>query len=106
MNDKYCIALTTAGSESEAGRLANLALDTGLAACVQIFPIRSIFNWQGQRENSAEFLLLLKTRAEKYPELEQLIAANHSYETPEILQLPVAAGFAPYLAWIDESTKK
>lgn len=30
--------------------------------------------------------------------------ALHPYETPEVLALPVAAGSAPYLAWLHEST--
>jgi periplasmic divalent cation tolerance protein len=52
-----------------------------------------------------EYLLLLKTAAALYPDLERLIRQLHSYEVPEIISLPVSAGLASYLAWIDGETR-
>lgn len=77
-----------------------------LAACVQILPpMTSIYRWQGKVEKATETLLLIKTTLEIYPALESAIKANHPYETPEIIALPVATGSADYLNWLANSIK-
>jgi periplasmic divalent cation tolerance protein len=77
-------------------------VDAGLAACVQIQAIRSVYKWKGEVCAEPEFLLMIKTAERQYASLEQHIKANHSYETPEIVKLPITGGSREYLAWIDE----
>jgi periplasmic divalent cation tolerance protein len=101
--DRFCTVMTTAAS-AEAEALAAAIVDGRLAACVQLLPITSFYVWQGVRERSAEVLLLIKTRQALYAQLETFIKAHHSYDTPEILQLPVLAGSADYLQWMREQT--
>jgi periplasmic divalent cation tolerance protein len=60
--------------------------------------------WDGKVNNDTEYLLLIKTRAALYESAAELIKQNHSYEVPEIISLPVTAGSAPYLGWIDAVT--
>jgi periplasmic divalent cation tolerance protein len=95
------VVLMTAGSREEAARLAEMLVGARLAACVQIMPeMESIYHWQGQIKRDPEFLLLAKTTQAKFEELEQGVRALHSYETPEIIALPVTAVSAPYLSWL------
>ena len=54
--------------------------------------------------DDAEHLLLVKTRSALYAELEGFIREHHPYDVPEIVQVPITAGFGPYLGWIDEMT--
>ena len=97
-----CVILTTAGSEAEAEGLADALLAERLAACVQLTPIRSRYVWKGEIAREDEMLLQNKTRTELFEPVRALIRRLHSYETPEIIMLPVSAGDPDYLAWISE----
>lgn len=101
-----CTIFTTAGSETEAEDIAQALLSEKLAACVQMTPITSRYIWKGELAREAEVLLLIKTRAELFEEVRSRVRALHSYETPEVLMVPVAAGDADYLAWLAESTAR
>lgn len=96
-----CLVLTTTAGLDEARELAGGILKARLAACVQIQDVRSWYWWQDEIQNDTECLLLIKTRTDRYADLEVFIQANHSYDTPEIVQLPITAGSAPYLAWLN-----
>jgi|SRR5215203_940250 len=96
--------LTTAGSEEEAGVIAELLVERRLAACVQVVgPIVSRYRWQGAIEEAREWQCLAKTTAAAYEAVEAAIREVHSYDEPEIVATPIVAGSARYLAWIDES---
>ncbi|HEX8772157.1 MAG TPA: divalent-cation tolerance protein CutA [Pyrinomonadaceae bacterium] len=95
------VVLMTAGSREEAARLAEMLVGARLAACVQIMPeMESIYHWKGSVQRDPEFLLLAKTTRGRFEELEREVRALHSYETPEIIALPIAAASAPYLEWL------
>lgn len=102
--DEYCIALTTMPDEAGAASLARAVVEARLAACVQIVAIRSVYAWEGSVEDASEWLLLMKTRADRYAAIEEFVAARHPYDVPEILQVPVSGGLAGYLGWVDEQT--
>jgi periplasmic divalent cation tolerance protein len=96
--------LTTAGSEEEAGVIAELLVQRRLAACVQVVgPITSRYRWQGEIEEAREWQCLAKTTAGAYAAVEAAIREVHSYDEPEIVATPIVAGAAGYLAWIDEN---
>ena len=100
----YCVILTTTGSQEEADALASGLVEARLAACVQQTPIRSTYRWEGKVVKDEEILLLIKSRTGLYPLVEAWITARHSYDTPEIIMLPVADGLDAYLAWVDDET--
>jgi periplasmic divalent cation tolerance protein len=106
MNDAL-IVLTTVEKADEGERLAQLIVESELAACVQILPpMTSIYRWEGKLEKASETLLLIKTTSAAYPALEKLITQNHSYQIPEILSLPVKSGLKDYLDWLTASVRK
>ena len=93
--------LTTAGSEEEAGRIAELLVERRLAACVQVVgPIVSRYRWEGAIEEGREWQCLVKTTTAAYEAVEAAIREVHSYDEPEIIATPIVAGSAGYLAWI------
>jgi periplasmic divalent cation tolerance protein len=99
------VVFMTAANREEATRLAEMLVEAHLAACVQILPeIESIYRWQGNIERQREVLLIAKTTKSKFAELEREVRALHSYETPEIVAVPMAACSAPYLEWLVDST--
>jgi periplasmic divalent cation tolerance protein len=105
MTDKR-IVLSTAGSEEEARKIARSLVEHQLAACVNIVPlIESIYRWQGKVESSREWLLVIKTTAEKFAEVQDSIRELHSYDLPECVALAIEDGSAAYLEWIGDSVK-
>ncbi len=98
----YCIIQTTVGSDAEARMLAQQLVHEKLAACVQIHPISSVYVWQGETQDEAEFLLLIKTKADLYSQLEKLLLEHHPYETPEIIRVPIEGGSEEYLGWMNQ----
>jgi periplasmic divalent cation tolerance protein len=101
----FAVILVAASSDAEAERIADALLAEGLAACVQLSPIRSRYVWKGAVERADEVLLSVKTRADLFEAVRARVRALHSYETPEIVMLPIMAGDADYLAWIAESAR-
>ena len=102
MTDKFVI-LITCGSTAEAKRIARAVVEARLAACVNILPgaITSIYRWKGKVESARERLLLIKTSRKRLGKLQAAVERLHSYEVPEFIALPIAAGSRAYLAWLD-----
>ncbi len=100
----FALVLVTAPDLKTARALAKAALQAKLIACANLVPkIESHYRWQGKIESSAEVLLVLKTKKSKLAALEKLILAQHPYDTPEFLVLPLRAGNQKYLAWLADS---
>jgi len=105
MSDDAIIVFITAANGEEATRLAEMLVGAHHAACVQILPeIESVYRWQGKIERQAEVLLLVKTTRSKFEDLEREVRALHSYDTPEIVAVPIVLGAAPYLEWLVKAT--
>jgi periplasmic divalent cation tolerance protein len=99
------VVLMTAGSQEEASRLAEMLVGAHLAACVQILPqMESVYRWKGEVHRAPEFLLLAKTTAACFDELEREVRALHTYETPEVLAVPVTHVSAPYFDWLTSNS--
>ena len=104
MASEAIVVFMTAANGEEAARLADMLVGSHLAACVQILPeIESVYRWQGKIERQSEILLIAKTTGAKFAELEREVRALHSYETPEIVAVPLVAGSTPYLEWLANS---
>ena len=102
---QYIQVFTTVEKREDAERIASTVVKKRVAACAQIVgPIRSTYWWKGQVEEAEEWLLMMKTRQDLFSTLEKEIKAVHPYEVPEIISLPIVAGSAAYLKWIDEET--
>lgn len=97
---EYCVILTTCGNSEEAEKLARLLIESRLAACVQIAGVTSFYEWDDAVNRDDEKLLLIKAKSAHYDRIEEFISQNHSYDVPEIVQLPISAGSDPYLKWI------
>ena len=106
MTDKR-IVLSTASSEDEARKIALHLVEQQLAACVNIVShVESIYRWQGKIESGREWLLLIKTSAERFPEVRDAIRALHSYELPECVAISIEDGSSEYLQWFTHSLVK
>ena len=99
--EEYIQVLTTAATRDDAQAIADALVEHHLAGCVQIVgPIVSTYRWKGAVERADEWLCLIKTETRLYPTLEQFIKARHTYDTPEIIAIPIVAGSQTYLQWL------
>jgi periplasmic divalent cation tolerance protein len=102
--NRYVIVLVTAKNKAEAGKIAKGLLEAKLIACANIIDgVESLFWWQKKIDRSKEVLLVLKTQQKLFKKLVSTVKLLHSYQTPEIIALPIIAGSGDYLKWIDES---
>lgn len=100
------VVITTTETQQAAEQMAHQLVEAQLAACVQLIaPLTSVYHWQGKVETASEVLLLIKTTSAAYAALEAAIKQTHSYQTPEIIALPVATGAPDYLAWLRAAVK-
>ncbi len=100
------LVLTNLPDRTTAETLAATLVESRLAACVNILqPCRSIYRWKGAVETTDEVPMLIKTTEARYPALEAAIRAQHPYETPELIALPVVNGLPDYLAWVAAETQ-
>lgn len=103
--NEIVIVLTNLPDREAAMRLAHELVTRRLAACVNVLAeCTSVYRWQGAIENATEVPLLIKTRAERYPEVEAAIRELHPYELPEIVAVPVRHGLDEYLEWVAGET--
>jgi periplasmic divalent cation tolerance protein len=100
------LVLTNLPDREAARKLAEGLVGARLAACVNVMSeCMSIYRWKGAVEATLEVPVLIKTRAALYPDVEAFIRGHHPYELPEVIALPLNAGFASYLAWVAEETR-
>ena len=98
------VVLSTAGSQDEASRIARALVERRLAACVSVVPgVLSTYRWAGEVKTDAEWLLIVKTRSDRFDAIRDAIRELHSYELPEIVLIDTAQVDPAYLAWIDDS---
>lgn len=98
------VVLVSCASHREAEKITRAVLRKRLAACANILKssAKSIYRWKGKIEVAAETLMLVKTTRRKFGALEREIGRLHSYDTPEIIALPIIAGSKAYLKWVTD----
>ena len=98
------VLLSTLPTPEKAAEIARILVEEKLAACVNLVPgLRSIYRWNDAVSDDAETLAIIKTTAARRDALAERLVALHPYEVPELLELPVRGGHAPYLAWVAAS---
>jgi len=96
------IVMTTCPALEAAEALGELIVEARLAACVQVLPrMTSIYWWEGEVQRESEYLLLIKTLPEKWDELRDFVAANHTYDVPEVVAVDVPNVSEPYRLWLE-----
>jgi len=102
---QYLQVQTTTDSRAEAVELGRAAVEARLAACAQVAgPVASTYWWEGGIERAEEWLVLLKTPADRCGELTDFLTERHSYDEPEVVALPIVGGSSTYLSWIRDET--
>jgi len=106
MRAGHIAIFVTCPSMKEAEAIADALLSERIVACANIISgVRSNFWWKGRIDSADETLLVLKTTKKNFTKAEKAVKRLHSYDVPEIIALPIAAGSRAYLDWIDKSVK-
>ena len=105
MESSAVVLMVTTNGRDEAERLAEGLVTAHLAGCASVVPvIHSFFYWEDKLQREHEALLLVKTSAAKSAAAQEWIRGQHGGELPEIIEMPVSGGYAPYLAWLLRET--
>jgi periplasmic divalent cation tolerance protein len=100
-----CMIYVTVGSDAEARKIASALVREKHAACVNILgQATSIYTWKGAMEEAQEIVMICKTRRSHAKAAAARIKELHGYEVPCIAVYEMAAGFPPFLAWIEAET--
>jgi periplasmic divalent cation tolerance protein len=98
------LVLSTADTPELAQKIAAALVEANEAACVNIVPgIRSIYRWEGKVCDETEYLLLIKSTADRFDAINARIHQLHTYQVPEVIAVPITAGDPAYLKWIRDS---
>lgn len=100
--NEHIIVLVSCVNKAQAEQIAEYLLKEKLVACVQMQDVKSYYTWKDKLEKSIEVSLSMKTRAEHFTKIQTAVLAEHSYEVPEIVAIPIVNALPAYLAWIDE----
>ena len=102
MGSDYSIIITTCPEKDSAKSIAKLLINNRLAACVQMFPIESMYIWQDRVFDENEIMLFIKTKKVLLDKISALIKKHHTYDVPEIIQIPITGGLPQYMRWIED----
>ena len=100
------LAVTTLDSQEAAQRLGRTLVERGLAACVQISTMQSLYRWNDTVQDEPEYRLVMKTTADRYVALERAIVELHGYDVPAIFALELDRVYEPFADWVAASTKR
>lgn len=105
MASEVIVLVTTPAKDSM--KIADAVVNSGLAACVNILPgVKSVFIWQGERCVEEEELLIIKSKGELFEQLCSKVKELHAYDVPEVIQLNIDDGYAPYLDWLNAGLRQ
>ncbi|MGB8899979.1 MAG: divalent-cation tolerance protein CutA [Methylocella sp.] len=104
MPTPFALVMTTCGDKANAETIATRLVEERLSACVQMFPIESVYRWDGAVQRANEWMLFCKIKSHDYANVEAAIRAAHTYSNPEIVEVGIENGAHAYLAWIASAT--
>ncbi|OLB93338.1 MAG: divalent-cation tolerance protein CutA [Chloroflexi bacterium] len=103
MGEKAVLIMVTTGGRDDAERLGEALVVEHLAACCSVVPtVHSFYYWDDQLQREHEALLLVKTLESRASAVLEYVRSHHSYELPEILQVPIEGGSSAYLNWLEK----
>jgi len=92
----------TCKDKKEAKNIGIFLIRKRLAVCCNIFPIDSIYRWQGKIIKSGEVVLVIKTLKKNFNKIEKEVKKLHSYRVPCILEIPINRGNKAYFNWLEK----
>lgn len=101
----YGVILVTTDTQHSAQEIAAALVGDRLAACVNLYPIHSVYTWENKVEQAAEWQLVIKTDLALFTQIAMALDGLHPYDVPEIIAIPIQQGSSAYMTWLAESTQ-
>lgn len=102
-SNSYGVVFVTVGNENEGKKIARILVEEKLAGCVNLYPVTSVYRWQGEICEDGEWQLVIKTNLRLFSRLSARIQELHSYDVPEIIALPIVNSSTSYHQWLQDS---
>ena len=102
---KFIMIYTTLPDKVIAKKISKTLVKENLVACVNFFPVESIYRWKNKLTEDREFALIMKTKKTLYQKVEKRLLELHPYEVPAIVSYEIKDGLQSYLSWIQKETK-
>jgi periplasmic divalent cation tolerance protein len=99
------IVYITAGNMENASQIARELVSRRLAACVNMFPVSSIYCWKESIAEDHEIAMFIKTDSSRFEEITKLVKSLHTYEMPAI-EFWNIEGEKEYLEWIQVNSSE
>lgn len=100
----FIMVYTTLPDKAITKKISTVLVNEGLVACVNFFPVESVYKWKGKLTGDKEYALIMKTKKSLYKKVEQRLKELHPYEVPAIVSYEIIKGLNIYLSWIREET--
>jgi periplasmic divalent cation tolerance protein len=94
----------TCKDENEAVKISKVLLKKRLIACSNMFPIRSMYWWDGKIQDDKEYLIVSKTQDKKIGNIRSEVKKVHSYDVPCIISISANAN-KEYEDWMAKEIK-
>lgn len=101
----FSVVYITSKDMIEARKIAMSLVEDRLVACTNMFPMTSVYKWEGSVQEDSEVAIICKTRTEKVPEVIARVKEMHSYEIPCITSWSIGAAHLEYLDWVKKETE-
>ena len=102
----FSSVLVTFPDKNCAKSIAEKVIENKLAACVNMFPIESIYRWDSNIQHECEIGGIFKIRSEDFKEFSEYVQSLHPYEIPCIVSCEISNGTDDYLNWIKQTTTR
>lgn len=100
----FLMIYTTLPDKAITKKIAGILVEKKLVACVNFFPIESVYRWKNKLTRDKEYALIMKTRQSLYGKVEKRLKELHPYEVPAIVSYEIKEGLKSYLSWIEKET--
>ena len=99
------VVYITVRDAGDAKKISHALLHKKLVACTNIFPIESMFWWNGEIQENVEFAILAKTTDANYEKVEKAVKDMHEYDVPAIYSWKPDKVSKEYNTWVRSNCK-
>lgn len=100
------LILVSFENQKDAERAANYLVDNELAACVEVFPVKSFYYWKSEKMNGVEEVsAIIKTDDGYFEKVKRALEKILPYEIPQIIEIKTGDVNESYLKWVKDSLK-
>ena len=83
-----------------ARKLGKKIIESKIGACVDMWPIESMYYWKGEFKANSQAMIMISTLEKNLQDVDDLMSVSHDYSTPMIAGVDVRRINHPYKEWM------